>query len=187
MATEQLTVSQAAARFGVSADTVRRRIKAGVLSAYRDNHGQWWVRLDPDAPPPLAPAPAASHIASLPQALGMAELAAGLVAELRRRAEAAEATATVATRRAEGAEAAAADARQREAEATRRAEVAEGETRGLRETVRVVEAAIADARRRAEEAERNAAELAQRLAALTPAQPPPAPPRRRGWLRRLLA
>lgn len=172
MAHERLTIGQVAARYDVSADVVRRRIRRGLLPARRDNHGQWWVELDPDAPPPasLAPLrpPVDAHLAPgvappVPamQPSPVAATAAELV-ELRERAAAAE-----------------------------------GEARGLREALRVAEGAAADARRRAENAEhaavdawRTVADLAARFAAVrlpvAPIRPPPAPPRPRGLVARLL-
>jgi excisionase family DNA binding protein len=47
-----LSVADAAARLGVSTDTVRRKLKRGQLQAKRDNHGQWWVDVPADAKPP---------------------------------------------------------------------------------------------------------------------------------------
>jgi hypothetical protein len=38
-------VLEAAARLGFSADTVRRRLRAGTLTAQRDNKGQWWIEV----------------------------------------------------------------------------------------------------------------------------------------------
>src|SRR3954466_3921872 len=38
-------VLEAAARLGLSADTVRRRLRAGTLTAQRDNKGQWWIEV----------------------------------------------------------------------------------------------------------------------------------------------
>lgn len=161
MAVERLTIGQVAARYDVSTDAVRRRVRRGLLPARRDNHGQWWVELDPDAPPPasLAPprAPTSASLAPATQALPPAEWA-----ELRERAAAAEGEARglrEALRVAEGAA----------AEATRRAERAE---------------------RAAVEAREQTADLARRLAVVqAPAAPVAAlsaPPRHRGFLARLL-
>src|SRR3954447_25314138 len=38
-------VLEAAARLGLSADTVRRRLRAGTLTAQQDNKGQWWIEV----------------------------------------------------------------------------------------------------------------------------------------------
>src|SRR5215217_5662673 len=51
-ATVPLSVADAAARLGISTDTVRRKLKRGQLQAKRDNHGQWWVEVPADAKPP---------------------------------------------------------------------------------------------------------------------------------------
>ena len=50
-ATVRLSVADAAARLGISTDTVRRKLKRGQLQAKRDNHGQWWVEVPADAKP----------------------------------------------------------------------------------------------------------------------------------------
>jgi excisionase family DNA binding protein len=47
--TVRLSIADAAARLGISTDTVRRKLKRGQLRAQRDNHGQWWVELSADA------------------------------------------------------------------------------------------------------------------------------------------
>src|SRR5215203_4702712 len=47
----RLSVADAAARLGISTDTVRRKLKRGQLQAKRDNHGQWWVEVPADAKP----------------------------------------------------------------------------------------------------------------------------------------
>ena len=49
--TLRLSVADAAARLGISTDTVRRKLKRGQLQAKRDNHGQWWVEVPADAKP----------------------------------------------------------------------------------------------------------------------------------------
>jgi hypothetical protein len=49
--TVRLCIADAAARLGVSPDTVRRKLKRGQLRAQRDNHGQWWVEVPADAKP----------------------------------------------------------------------------------------------------------------------------------------
>ncbi len=168
MAVERLTIGQVAARYDVSTDVVRRRIRRGLLPAQRDNHGQWWIELDANAPPPatLAPshplqsaslAPAWRAMQPPPPATTPAEWA-----ELRERAAAAE-----------------------------------GEARGLREALHTAQGAAAEATRRAEAAEQAAveawkrvAELARHFAALQgPAVPtgsPSFPQRRKGFLARFL-
>jgi len=50
-ATVRLSVADAAARLGISTDTVRRKLKRGQLQAKRDNQGQWWVEVPADARP----------------------------------------------------------------------------------------------------------------------------------------
>ena len=50
-ASDCLTIADAAARLGISTDTVRRKLKRGQLQAKRDNHGQWWVEVPADAKP----------------------------------------------------------------------------------------------------------------------------------------
>jgi DNA-binding transcriptional MerR regulator len=57
VAEERLTITEAATRFGVSTDAVRRRARKGDLKASRDNRGQWWILLDPDQPPIVRPPP----------------------------------------------------------------------------------------------------------------------------------
>ncbi|MBF0562235.1 MAG: hypothetical protein HQL37_09485 [Alphaproteobacteria bacterium] len=57
----RISANQAAARFGVSPDTVLRRIKSHQLVGTKDNRGKWWVVLpdDPandDPEPPADPA-----------------------------------------------------------------------------------------------------------------------------------
>ena len=54
---DHLTIPQAAARLGVSVDTVRRRIKAGLLRASRNDQGAYVVEVP--AAPSAAAAPAA--------------------------------------------------------------------------------------------------------------------------------
>src|SRR3954452_25146915 len=50
-ATVRLSVADAAARLGISTDTVRRKLKRGQLQAKRDNQGQWWIEVPADAKP----------------------------------------------------------------------------------------------------------------------------------------
>lgn len=171
MAVERLTIGQVAARYNVSTDVVRRRIRRGLLPAQRDNHGQWWIELDADAPPPATLAP--SHplqSASLAPTLALPSHAmqppplAPLLTEW--------------------------------AELRERLATAEGEARGLREALHVAQGAAAEAIRRAEGAERAAVEAWERVAdfarRFTAVQLLAAPvdvsplPQRRGFLARLL-
>src|SRR4051812_31956331 len=48
-------IAEAAARLGVSVDTIRRRLRGGTLTAQRDNNGQWRIEV-PDHAPPMQPA-----------------------------------------------------------------------------------------------------------------------------------
>ena len=172
MAVERLTIGQVAARYDVSTDVVRRRIRRSLLPAQRDNHGQWWIELDTNAPPPATLA--SSH------PLQSASLASTLVLPSR-----AMHLPPPAPSSAEW------------AELRERAAMAEGETCGLREALHVAQDAAAEATRRAEGAERAAveawervADLARHFAAIQPFAAPagtslPAP-RRRGFLARLL-
>jgi excisionase family DNA binding protein len=43
---QDITIADAAHRLGVSDDTVRRRVKAGDLTARRDAHGRVWIRME---------------------------------------------------------------------------------------------------------------------------------------------
>ena len=135
MAVERLTIGQVAARYDVSTDAVRRRIRRGLLPAQRDNHGQWWVELDADAPPlaTLAPSrpPTAASLAPPSRAMQppppaeWAELrehlaaAKGEACGLREALHVAQGAAAEATRRAEGAERAAVEAWERVADLAR--------------------------------------------------------------------
>ena len=49
-----ISIAEAAARFNVSIDTIRRRVRSGALSAKRDARGQWWLEV-PNAPPEPRP------------------------------------------------------------------------------------------------------------------------------------
>lgn len=168
MAVERLTIGQVAARYDVSTDVVRRRIRRGSLPAQRDNHGQWWVDLDADAPPPATLAPSRP-----PQSASLAPTLA-LPSRTMQSPPPAE-----------------------WAKLRERLAAAEGEVRGLREALHVAQGAGADATRRAEGAERAAVEawervvdLARRFTATQPLAAPvdavPPLPRRRGFLTRLL-
>jgi excisionase family DNA binding protein len=71
-------VADAAMRLGVSADTIRRRIKRGQLSASRDNTGKLWLVLTDD------PAKASAPLPMQPAAYAPTHMEqSGLVAELR--------------------------------------------------------------------------------------------------------
>lgn len=168
IAIERLTIGQVAARYDVSTDTIRRRIRRGLLPARRDNHGQWWVELDPGAPPPASLAP--------PRPPTSASLAPTTTPS------------SPATQPPPSSE---------WVELHERAATAEGEARGLREALRVAEDAAAEANRRAERAERAAVEaweqtvdLARRLAVVQAPTAPvaglPASPQHKGFLARLL-
>jgi hypothetical protein len=43
-----VSIPEAAQRLNVSIDSVRRRVRSGVLSASRDARGQWWLELPDD-------------------------------------------------------------------------------------------------------------------------------------------
>lgn len=176
MAVERLTIGQVAARYNVSTDVVRRRIRRSLLPAQRDNHGQWWVELDVDAPPLATLAP--------PRPLQSASLAPGLAPTLALPSRAMQPLPL-------------APPHSEWAELRERLAAAEGEARGLREALHVAQGAAAEATRRAEGAERAAVEAWERMVdlarRLTTTQPLVAPvdallplPRRRGFLTRLL-
>ena len=156
------------ARYVFSAYGVLRRFGRGLVRALRDNHGQWWIELDADAPPPATLAP--------PRPLQSASLAPTLAPPSRAMQPPPPAEWV---------------------ELRERAAAAEGEARGLREALHVAQAAMAEATRRAEGAEGAAIEawervtdLARRFAAVqtlaAPADPPPPAPRRASFLARLL-
>jgi hypothetical protein len=44
----KVTINDAAQRLNVSPDSVRRRLKAGVIEGQRDQRGQWWLDLPDD-------------------------------------------------------------------------------------------------------------------------------------------
>lgn len=178
MAVEQLTISEVAARFGVSVDTVRRRVRRGLLRARRDNHGQWWVELDSEVPSLLVSSPPPADVRLAPALLPMQPPA--LVPAY------AAATPLPPSYLPEL------------AEVREQLAAARGELTGMREALRVAEAGAREAAQRADRAEataleawRTTATLARRLAAdevaQVSAQPAPTSPRsRRGWLARLL-
>lgn len=51
----KVSISAAASRLNVSVDSVRRRLRSGVISGERDDRGQWWLDL-PDEVQPERPA-----------------------------------------------------------------------------------------------------------------------------------
>lgn len=57
----ELGIVAAAQALGVSADTVRRRVKRGEIPAHRDAIGRWWINLE--APIDPLPRPAAPTVA----------------------------------------------------------------------------------------------------------------------------
>lgn len=62
----ELPLSDAARVLGVSADTVRRKVKTGVLTARQDERGRWWVTMS-------AGEPHVDEVAALRSALADAE------------------------------------------------------------------------------------------------------------------
>lgn len=139
----RIGITEAAARLGVSADTIRRRLRKGELAATRDNHGQWFLDLADDAPlaVPMQPAnkclaPAVLAPAYAPMQAADAALADAL------RAQVADLTARLDRTEAREADLRAAAERQgRELTAAGlRTAIAETEARALRE-------ALAEARR----------------------------------------
>jgi chaperonin cofactor prefoldin len=44
----KVTINDAAQRLNVSPDSVRRRLKSGVIEGQRDHRGQWWLDLPDD-------------------------------------------------------------------------------------------------------------------------------------------
>ena len=50
----KVSISAAAGRLNVSVDSVRRRLRSGVISGERDDRGQWWLDL-PDEVQPETP------------------------------------------------------------------------------------------------------------------------------------
>lgn len=83
----RLPITEAAQKWGVSIDTVRRRIKSGEVDAQRDNAGKWWVFV-PDAsesspPPPQArPVKTGMAPAFIPRVDPQADLGAELIKRL---------------------------------------------------------------------------------------------------------
>lgn len=41
----KMSISAAASRLNVSVDSVRRRLRSGVINGVRDDRGQWWLEL----------------------------------------------------------------------------------------------------------------------------------------------
>lgn len=145
------SITDAAAHLGVSVDSIRRRLRSGVLPGVRDNRGQWWLDLPSDMPLEAAPpsveerlAPAMLAPAQQPMQLLNTVLVDALrdqVADLTGRLDRAEARAGKAE--AQG-------ATDREAAAAREAELrqaAEQQGRGL--TAALLRTAIAETEARA--------------------------------------
>lgn len=137
------SITEAAARLGVSVDSIRRRLRKGELPGVRDNRGQWWLDLPNDMLPSSATPSVDERLASTmlapaqqPMQLPDTALMDALrdrVANVTERLHQAEAQARQA-----GVER---DQARQEREAARvQAATAEGEVKGLRE-------ALAEARR----------------------------------------
>jgi hypothetical protein len=47
----KMTISTAASRLNVSVDSVRRRLRSGMINGVRDERGQWWLDLPDDIQP----------------------------------------------------------------------------------------------------------------------------------------
>ncbi len=56
----RMNISEAASRLNVSVDSVRRRLRSGVLSGERDARGQWWLEVA-DNMPPEVPVPSVNQ------------------------------------------------------------------------------------------------------------------------------
>jgi hypothetical protein len=52
----KMSIPAAASRLNVSVDSVRRRLRSGVINGVRDHRGQWWLDV-PDNVPPETPQP----------------------------------------------------------------------------------------------------------------------------------
>ena len=63
----KMSISAAASQLNVSVDSVRRRLRSGVINGVRDDRGQWWLDL-PDNVQPETPRPSVDQ----KMALGMA-------------------------------------------------------------------------------------------------------------------
>lgn len=61
----RVTIPEAAARLGVSTDTVRRRIRAGLLPSERDGRGRYLVEVDGFDPGHPPPSPGGEHLDQL--------------------------------------------------------------------------------------------------------------------------
>lgn len=139
---ERLGIAEAAARLGVSVDTMRRRIRKGEVTAARDNSNRWMIELPADTPPPFMPGQPAH--AAVADTAGVADALRAQVADLVARLDRAE------TREAELH--AAAERQGRELTAAQlRATIAESEARAARDAADAKEAglreALAEARR----------------------------------------
>lgn len=83
---ERMSVADAAARLGVSVDTIRRKIKRRELIAQRDNMGKWWVLApQPAAHADAAPTPKPMQQPAYAPAEPMQQPDTALVSELRAR------------------------------------------------------------------------------------------------------
>lgn len=82
----RMTLAEASVKLGVSVDALRRRLRKGEIRAERDNRGQWWVFVDPEATPTPKPS-FDDRIAAVvaPAQDAAREAQAELVAELRGR------------------------------------------------------------------------------------------------------
>ena len=58
---DDLTLKEAANRWGVSVDTVRRRIRSGICNAYKDAQGRWLISFQEANRLASANEPSASH------------------------------------------------------------------------------------------------------------------------------
>jgi hypothetical protein len=47
----KMSISAAAGRLNVSVDSVRRRLRSGIINGVRDDRGQWWLDLPDDVQP----------------------------------------------------------------------------------------------------------------------------------------
>jgi hypothetical protein len=63
----KMSISAAASQLNVSVDSIRRRLRSGVINGVRDDRGQWWLDL-PDNVQPETPRPSIDQ----KMALGMA-------------------------------------------------------------------------------------------------------------------
>jgi excisionase family DNA binding protein len=57
-----MSISEAASRLNVSTDSVRRRLRSGVLEGERDGRGQWWLDLPDNIQPERQPPSVAERL-----------------------------------------------------------------------------------------------------------------------------